>query len=287
MNTNLLNVLKEIVSRHGGVETLSDVRRVKALLADLAAGEPKPQKNALTACLERGFAAMLQNVPVHERGAAKTKLTERLNREEGLDPALCADTLDMLEAAVFGSVSATAAAVAPAVTAAAKTPSPPEQETERAVAGLQPRSAVPPQYNPNQAVPRQRATRGLRVLKVLSIIVLIWYPLGFIIAVTDGFFLFPAGGVFYCAYPMLHAVVSYVQATKFQKRFMKLMAAIAFLLESIFFLFILDMEPVIEPVFILDMEPVFILSPIYSFLFAIVTLVWVIKKGKEENHVSR
>jgi hypothetical protein len=58
MNTNLLNALKEIVSHHGGVETLSDTRRVKALLADLAAVEPRPQKNALTACLEQGFAAL-------------------------------------------------------------------------------------------------------------------------------------------------------------------------------------------------------------------------------------
>jgi WD40 repeat protein len=103
MNTNLLNALKEIVSRHGGVETLADARRVKALLADLAAKEPKPQKNALVACIEQGFAALLQNVPTGERGPAKAKLAKRLNREEGLEPALCADTLDLLEAALFGA----------------------------------------------------------------------------------------------------------------------------------------------------------------------------------------
>jgi uncharacterized Zn finger protein (UPF0148 family) len=102
MTTALLNVLKKIVSQYGGVETLPDARRVKALLADLAAAEPRPQKNALIAGLEQGFAAMLQNVPAHERGTAKSKLAERLNREEGLDPALCADTLDLLEAVVFG-----------------------------------------------------------------------------------------------------------------------------------------------------------------------------------------
>jgi WD40 repeat protein len=60
---------------------------------------------------------MLQNVPAHERGAAKSKLAERLNREEGLDAALCADTLDLLEAALFGNASATAAAAAPKTTA--------------------------------------------------------------------------------------------------------------------------------------------------------------------------
>jgi hypothetical protein len=121
MNTNLLNALKEIISRYGGVETLSNARRVKALLADLAAGEPKPQKNALTACLEQGFSALLQNVSAGERGTAKTKLAERLNREEGLDPALCADTLDLLEAALFGEVSAKAA---PPGTAVPGTPAP-------------------------------------------------------------------------------------------------------------------------------------------------------------------
>jgi hypothetical protein len=109
MNTNLFNALKEIVSKHGGVETLSDARRVKALLADIAAGEPKPQKNALVACIEQGFVPALQNVSAGERGAAKTKLAERLNREEGLDMALCADALDLLEAALFGGVSAKAA----------------------------------------------------------------------------------------------------------------------------------------------------------------------------------
>jgi hypothetical protein len=102
MNTNLLNAPKEIISKYGGVGTLSDARRVKALLADLAANEPKPQKNALTACIEHGFVPALQNVSAGERGAAKAKLAERLNREEGLEPVLCADTLDLLEAALFG-----------------------------------------------------------------------------------------------------------------------------------------------------------------------------------------
>jgi WD40 repeat protein len=102
MNTTLLKVLKQIVA-HYGPETLTDARRVKALLADLAAAEPKPQKNALVACLEQGFPALLRNVPANERGWAKDGLVERLNREEGLDPALCAGTLDLLEAILFGA----------------------------------------------------------------------------------------------------------------------------------------------------------------------------------------
>jgi tetratricopeptide (TPR) repeat protein len=121
MNTNLLNALKEIVSQHGGVETLSKAGRVKALLADLAAGEPRPQKNALIACLEYGFAAPLQNAPARERGQVKAKMAERLNREEGLDAALCADTLDLLEAALFGNVSPKSA---PEITSIPKAPAP-------------------------------------------------------------------------------------------------------------------------------------------------------------------
>jgi tetratricopeptide (TPR) repeat protein len=100
MNITMLKVLKQIVSQYGpGI--FSDARRVKALLSDMAAGEPRPQKNALILCLEQGFAAPLQSVPANERGPAKTKLAERLNREEGLDMALCMDTLDLLESALF------------------------------------------------------------------------------------------------------------------------------------------------------------------------------------------
>ncbi|MDR1231167.1 MAG: zinc-ribbon domain-containing protein [Spirochaetaceae bacterium] len=102
MNISLLKILKEIVSRYGP-EILSDVRRVKALLADLAIKESKPQKNALVACIEQGFPSLLKNVPASERGPAKTKLAERLNREEGLEMALCSDTLDLLEAVLFAS----------------------------------------------------------------------------------------------------------------------------------------------------------------------------------------
>jgi hypothetical protein len=101
MNTSLLNIIKQIVSQHG-VETLNDGQKVKSLLEDFAAGELRPQKNALVACLDRGFAKMLQNIPANERGSTKTKLAERLNLDEGLDMALCSDTLDLLEAALFG-----------------------------------------------------------------------------------------------------------------------------------------------------------------------------------------
>jgi hypothetical protein len=100
INANLLGAVKEIVSKHGA-ETLSDAERVRDLLGGLAPNEPKPQKNALIACLEQGFAAPLQNAAAHERGQVKAKMAERLNRDEGLDLALCTDTVDLLAAALF------------------------------------------------------------------------------------------------------------------------------------------------------------------------------------------
>jgi tetratricopeptide (TPR) repeat protein len=134
MNITLLNALKQIVSQYGGLETLSNARQVKALLSDMAAGEPKPKKTALVACIEQGFVALLQEVPAAERGQAKTKLAERLNRKEGLDAALCADTLDLLEAALFGNVSPKNA---PKITPIPKAPAPrpnsaPVQSVQRA-----------------------------------------------------------------------------------------------------------------------------------------------------------
>jgi tetratricopeptide (TPR) repeat protein len=126
MNITLLNALKQIVSQHGGFETLSNARRVKALLSDMAAGEPKPQKNALVACIEQGFVALLQEVPAAERGQAKTNLAERLNRNEGLDAALCADTLDLLESALFGNVSPKST---PEITPTPKAPAPQPKST--------------------------------------------------------------------------------------------------------------------------------------------------------------
>jgi hypothetical protein len=53
MNTNLLKALKEGVSKYG-LEILSNPWRVRALLLDLAAGEPRSQKTALIFSLDMG-----------------------------------------------------------------------------------------------------------------------------------------------------------------------------------------------------------------------------------------
>ena len=101
MNNNLLNIIGQITAQYG--ETLlSEPKRVNSFLADLAQEEPKPQKTALLKCLEHGFAQTLKNVPESERGNCKQKLAQELNNEEGFDLGLCKETLELLEAVLFG-----------------------------------------------------------------------------------------------------------------------------------------------------------------------------------------
>jgi len=101
MNTNLLNVVKEIIEKNGNA-ILSDPKRVSAFFADLARDEPKPQKNALIKCLEHGFAQTLKDVSAQDREACKQRLAQRLHDEEGLDLSLCGETLELLSAVLFG-----------------------------------------------------------------------------------------------------------------------------------------------------------------------------------------
>jgi hypothetical protein len=101
MNASLLNIVKSIVDEQGeGI--LSDHRRISAFFSDLAKDEPKPQKNAFVKCLEHGFAQLLKNASEQDRPLCKQKLAQRLHDEEGLDSALCADTLELLATVLFG-----------------------------------------------------------------------------------------------------------------------------------------------------------------------------------------
>jgi len=101
MNANLLAIIKHIITEQGeGI--LSEPRRVSAFFADLAKDEPKPQKNAFIRSLEHGFAQTLKNAAEQDRALCKQRLAQRLNDEEGLDPRLCGDTVELLAAVLFG-----------------------------------------------------------------------------------------------------------------------------------------------------------------------------------------
>jgi hypothetical protein len=101
MNANLLVIVKQIVADQGeGI--LSEPRRVTAFFADLAKDEPKPQRNAFVKCLEHQSAQLLKNAAEPDREACKQQLAQKMYVEEGLDPGLCRETLELLAAVLFG-----------------------------------------------------------------------------------------------------------------------------------------------------------------------------------------
>ena len=102
MNTNLLNIVKQITSQYGE-EVLADPRRLKAFFSDLAKDEPKPLRLAFGRCVEEGaYNALKSAADASERAGRKAAIAQRVRDEHGLDVALCGEALDILEAALFG-----------------------------------------------------------------------------------------------------------------------------------------------------------------------------------------
>jgi formylglycine-generating enzyme required for sulfatase activity len=99
MERALKDVLSDIAARYGAA-ALEDGRRVRALLADLAAAVPKPQKNALIACVEHGFPVALRNT--EDRAGCIARLSRELREEEGFSAELCEEAVRTLAAALFG-----------------------------------------------------------------------------------------------------------------------------------------------------------------------------------------
>jgi formylglycine-generating enzyme required for sulfatase activity len=101
MNTNLLDVIKEVVAKYGEA-ILSEPKRVSASLLDLARDEPETERDAFVECLKREFTTILKSVSESERDNCKQRLTQRLYDEKRLDLSLCKDTLALLAAVLFG-----------------------------------------------------------------------------------------------------------------------------------------------------------------------------------------
>jgi formylglycine-generating enzyme required for sulfatase activity len=153
MNTNLLTVVKHIAAEYGE-DVLGDAKRLKAFFGDLAKDEPKKERMAFGYCVEEGAYNALKSAPdATERAARKTAIAQKVNDEHGLDVALCAEALDILEAALFGETkpspappqqpspappqqppAASAAPVTPAEPAATPAPSAPAKKNTRRVA---------------------------------------------------------------------------------------------------------------------------------------------------------
>jgi hypothetical protein len=106
MNTTLLAAIKQLVTQQGE-SVLTDSKKVNSLLSGIAANDPKPQRMAFVKCLMYGFQTELKNTPTPGRAACKDRLAHKLRDEEDMDLVLAKDTLDLLEAVLFGTVSDT------------------------------------------------------------------------------------------------------------------------------------------------------------------------------------
>jgi formylglycine-generating enzyme required for sulfatase activity len=105
VNTNLLTVLNQITAQYGE-DVLADPARLRAFLSDLAKDEPKPLRLAFGRSLEAGAYTALKHEPdAAERALRKTAIAQRVRDEHGLDPVLCAEAMDILEAVLFGEAA--------------------------------------------------------------------------------------------------------------------------------------------------------------------------------------
>ncbi|MDR2048914.1 MAG: DUF4234 domain-containing protein, partial [Treponema sp.] len=170
MNTNFLTIIKRIVSEQGE-SILANPQQLKGLISDYAKDEPKPERLAFGRCIEYGAYTELKNAPPGGRAAVKNRLAQRLHSGEGLDPALCAEALDLLEAALFGTLSAAGQNTAPP-------PSYPSSAPVPASSAYQP--SQPPAYQPSAPAARisyQVKMRGLASYIIFGILTLGIYQL--------------------------------------------------------------------------------------------------------------
>jgi hypothetical protein len=106
MNEHLLSVVKQIITDNGEA-IFADPARLKAFFSDLAKDEPKPLRMAFGRCVEAGaYDALKTAADQAERISRKAAIAQRVLDEHGLDVGLCGEALDILEAALFGTASA-------------------------------------------------------------------------------------------------------------------------------------------------------------------------------------
>jgi hypothetical protein len=108
MNGNFLAIVKRITAQQGEA-ILGDPQRLKGFIRDFAKDEPLPLRRAFGRAVEEGAYHALKTAPNSgERSSRKAAIAQSLRGKHGLEPALCAEALDILEAALFGTVSAAA-----------------------------------------------------------------------------------------------------------------------------------------------------------------------------------
>jgi len=101
MNTNLLNIVKQITAKYGeGI--LADPARLKPLFADYAKNEAKEERVAFGRCIEAGaYLELKKTRTADERRQVKASLANKVHTKKGIGLAQCNDALNLLEAVLF------------------------------------------------------------------------------------------------------------------------------------------------------------------------------------------
>jgi len=100
MNTNLLNIVKQIVYEKGE-SILNEPQRLNPLFKDYAKDEPKDERAAFGRCIEIGAYQELKNAPLANRSNVKAILISKLQNATGYNTGLCTSTVNLLEAVIF------------------------------------------------------------------------------------------------------------------------------------------------------------------------------------------
>jgi hypothetical protein len=103
MNTNFLAIVKQIAAEQGeGI--LGDAARLGAFIKKYALAVPQPLRIAFGRAIEEGaYNALKSALSAAERASRKAAIAQTLRNNYGVDPALCAEALDTLEAALFAA----------------------------------------------------------------------------------------------------------------------------------------------------------------------------------------
>jgi|GEM_PF-6959681 len=105
-NTSLLDIVKRIIFEKGQ-DVLADPQTLKMAFKDYAQDVPKEERLAFGRCIEMGCYEELKNTgAVAERKRKKATLADQVHAKTGIDKALCAAALDLIEAVIFAATAA-------------------------------------------------------------------------------------------------------------------------------------------------------------------------------------
>jgi len=111
MDTNLLNIVKQIVFENGE-SILTNPKRLNPLFKDYAKNESKDERTAFGRCIEAGAYYELKNATTDDdRQKRKISLANQLSSKTGQDKRFFLDSLDILESVIFKTTQNTSTAI--------------------------------------------------------------------------------------------------------------------------------------------------------------------------------